>query len=92
METTKMSLVNDVMIHKATGKSVRILSETDSTKNRIAADITYGVAFENGDTLDCHQKGLGFFRHNRRSDARGSFVSNLTKRGTKCSGNANVIT
>lgn len=60
METikTKMSLVNDVMIHKATGKPCKVVAQTDSD---FAAAVVYSVEFKDGQKVDCHQNEIAFF-------------------------------
>lgn len=54
----KMSLVNDVMIHKATGKPCRVVAQTNSD---FAADVVYTVEFKDGQKVDCNQSELAFF-------------------------------
>jgi hypothetical protein len=55
----RMSLVNDVMIHKATGKTCKVVAQTDSD---LPADVIYTVEFKDGQKADCHQRELAFFQ------------------------------
>jgi hypothetical protein len=60
MEKTKakMSLVNDVMIHKATGKPCKVVAQTNSD---LPAAVVYSVQFKDGQKADCHQNEIAFF-------------------------------
>jgi hypothetical protein len=54
----QMSLVDTVMIHKATGKSCRVVAQSAGD---IAAQIVYTVKFKDGQQSDCRQHELSFF-------------------------------
>jgi hypothetical protein len=53
----QMSLVNTVMIHKATGKPCKVLAQTSAVS---PAQVIYTVEFKDREKLDCRQIDLAF--------------------------------
>jgi hypothetical protein len=61
MEKSKrepMSLVNSVMIHKATGKPCKVLAQTSADS---PAQVVYTVEFKDREKLECRQSDLDFY-------------------------------
>lgn len=54
----QMSLANTVMIHKASGKSCKVVGQTSSDS---AAQVVYTVEFKDGQKVECRQNELAFY-------------------------------
>jgi hypothetical protein len=54
----QMSLVGTVMIHKATGKSCKVVAQTSADS---PAQVVYTVEFKDREKAECRQNELAFY-------------------------------